>query len=425
MNSPDPWRSMQSSPPFARSLTPSGRQRHPFYGYGYPQGWASDQSSDWEPGQLRGEVFVGAAAPTLPGDQRQGLTAVLAPVVAPTSGGFTAHVDLDDHQILHAAVCVDGKCYRSSMNLAPAISAIMARFAQYHADLHRSMPGTTVSGDVALGAVDRAVGAAGDALVGALLEDHVRVACGGFLDDIGNALKGAGSAVAEGVSATFQKLKGPIATAATAAAAAGAMAIPGVGPLAAPLAGKLAGDLVNSTLGDSGAKKAVAQAAQQAKTDPTVAAALDQAKQAVAHSTVAHHVAETAQQAAAGHPVAQQQIHEVVQAVEQGDPAAHAVAPAIVHGFGAHMRKHGGRHALPHYRQKAAQAVAQAAQEQPAPAYGYIRTGHQHQVIPFNSTAEAAAWRLSLPAYQYTYAAAFDGGNLGAPVDDGLGTARA
>jgi hypothetical protein len=173
------------------------------------------------------------------------------------------------------------------------------------------------------------VAAAGDALIGKLVNRHIETVCGSFLDDIANTVKSIASPITDTVASTLKQFKGPISAAATAAAAGGAALIPGVGPLAAPLAGKLAGDLVNSTLGDAKAQQTVAQATQQAQTDPTVAAALDQAKKAVAHSTVAHHVHHMGHRARHGHRGAQQQINQVVADAQQGDPVAKAAMQLV------------------------------------------------------------------------------------------------
>jgi hypothetical protein len=264
----------------------------------------------------------------------------VAPVVAPATGGVTGRIELDDRQRLHVAICVDGKRYETSMDLAPAIAALMARFAQYHTDLHKHDRGlggampvqSVIAGDV-VGSIDRAVEAAGDAMVGELLQRHAEVICGSWLSDIGNAVSSVASGIAGGVSSTLSALKGPIGAAAGIAAASGAALIPGVGPLAAPLAAKLANDIVQGAAGDDTSKKRVMQASQQAATDPTVAAALAAAKKAAAQSTVAHHVRHTARRAAAGDHRAQAQIADVVQDAEKGDPAAHAVTPLVSDAF--------------------------------------------------------------------------------------------
>lgn len=287
-----------------------------------------------------GIYYVGAETSAALPPARQGLTAELAPVVAPATGGITVKKELDAKQVLHVEICVDGKCYRTSMDLAPAIELVMGKLARWHESMHAPQPPppTVVS------TVQNAVGAAEELIVGALVARHVDTVASGFLGDIAGAVKGAVRGVGRGVgrglgalkggvAATFSKLKDQIGPAASIAAAAGASAIPGVGPIAAPIAAKLANDIVQSTAGDSAAQRRVAQAGQQAKTDPTVAAALDQATKAVANATAAHHVQDTAKKAARGDSEAQQQIVQVADDAEKGDPAAKAVADLVANAM--------------------------------------------------------------------------------------------
>lgn len=329
MNSLDPWRVMQSSPPAARMAVPAPYYGHPFYA----QRGARAYGVAWPTPTLKD--FIGAEAVQSPGARRTGLTAEVAPVLAPATGGITARVELDQHQHLHAEICVDGRCYKSCIDLAPAIAAVMAKIAQGHTNLHKATPtrAPVISGDVVLGAIDKAVGAAGDALIGAMIDQHVGTACSGWLGDLGHAVKAGVTGAASGVASTFKRFKGPIAAAAAIAAASAAAAIPGVGPIAAPMAGKFANDLVQSAAGDKSAQKRVAQAAQQATSDKTIAVALSAAKQAVAHATVAHHVQDTAKKAAAGQSAAQQEIAKVAVDAEKGDPAAKAVADLVANAF--------------------------------------------------------------------------------------------
>ena len=256
---------------------------------------------------------------------RRGLTAELAPILAPATGGVTVEKRLDDRQVLHVKICVDGKCYSASMDLAPAIVMVMEKLSRVHDTYHapKPPPATVVS------TVETAVGMAEEAIVGALLSRHVETISAGILGDIAGAVKGAVTGAARGVAGTFRRLKGPIGAAAGIAAAAGASAIPGVGVLAAPLAAKLANDLVQAASGDSSAQQAVAQATRQAKTNPATAAALDQATKAVANSTAAYHVEDTAKKAARGDAAAQREIVQVAEDAESGDPAAKAVADLI------------------------------------------------------------------------------------------------
>jgi hypothetical protein len=366
MNSLDPWRVIVTDPA-GNVIVPTASYGHPFYweipswiNYGdggspsttrqlfdgvFIAGW-SDSTGDnmsnigaqltalsppgygfYRPFGFRryGGVFLGAEEPP----RRTGLTAELAPVLAPATGGITVKKELDDKQVLHVEICVDGKCYRQSMDLAPAIAMVMQKIKVWHESQHAPPPppSTVVS------TVSSAVGAAEDLIVGALVARHVDTVCGSFLGDIAGAVGGAVSGIAGGVASTFKALKGPIGAAAGIAAASGAALIPGVGPIAAPIAGKLANDLVQAAAGDTKAKKAVQQANQQAKTDPAVAVALQQAKKAVANSTAAHHVQEVAKKAARGDSTAQQQIVKVADDAQQGDPAAKAVADLVANAM--------------------------------------------------------------------------------------------
>jgi len=295
-------------------------------GYGFYRPYGSFYRPPFYPPY--GRVFFGAENPPA----RQGLTAELAPVVAPATGGITVKKELDDKQVLHVEICVDGKCYRTSMDLAPAITMILGKLAQWHRAQHAQMAVPEVPPAV-VSTIDAAVGTATEALIGSLVARHVDCVCGSFLGDITKAVSFGVGGLAGGVAATFKKFKKPIGVAAGIAAASGAVMIPGVGPFVAPLAGKLANDLVQASAGDNTAKKRVAQANQQAQTDPVVAAALQAAQKAVATSTVAHHVQETAKSAARGDAASQRQIVKVADDAEKGDPAAKAVADLIANAM--------------------------------------------------------------------------------------------
>ena len=273
--------------------------------------------------------IVSPGPDTAPIFPRKGLTAELAQILAPATGGITVKKELDANQVLHVEICVDGKCYRTSMDLTPAIAALMQKLATWHDEVHATQPppSTVVS------TIGSAVVAAENLIVGALISRHVDTVAAGFLSDIAGAVKSAARGIGGGVASTFRKLRGPIGAAAGIAAAAGAAAIPGVGPIVAPMAAKLASDLVQSAAGNPAAQKAVAQAAQQAQTDPNVAAALDQATKAVANSTVAYHVQDTAKKAAQGDAAAQQQIVQVADDAQKGDPAAKAVADLVANAM--------------------------------------------------------------------------------------------
>ena len=316
MNSPDPWRVMLSSPPGERMVVPDPFYGNPFYG-----------------DTAYGRSFVGAEAPPPPplprAPARGKLTAQVAPILAPATDGYTARLLLDHDQILHAAICIDGKCYETSINLAPAIAAIMEKFARYHTDLHAAIPSTVV-----VGAIDAAVGAAGDALVGTLVDRHVTVACAGFLDDILGAVKGLPviGDVMKPVGDMVKQLSPVLKMAAPMVATAFG------GPAAGAAASQFAGPLIDSLAGgkDTPEKKAIEA---QAQVDPVVAQHLATTKNAVAHTVAAHHVHRTATRAAQGHPGSQRDIHRLVQDAERGDPVAHAATPLVQNGFVSELLK--------------------------------------------------------------------------------------
>jgi hypothetical protein len=466
-------------------------------------------------------------------ERRPGLTAEVAPAIAPGTGGFTSQVDLDAHQCLHAKICVDGKCYERSVDLAPAIAAVMAKFAQYHADLHAAeaaahalpqlppgfdrppsvgagcgaktysgvtqatlktildtlhkdgatitgqnpwdvvthehgvefrgtwdataqtlivevtdsdfivpcssiwdaldpmlqnlgarprVSGELVSGEVVIGAVERVVSFAGNELIGAMLDQHVSVACAGWLDDIGSAIKSAGVGLYRGVTETVQKLKGPITQAAVAAASKYG------GPAAGEAAAQLVGPVIDTAanLGKDTPQKAAAE--QQAQTDPQVATALAVAKEAAAKTIAAYHVTETAKQAAAGEPAAQQKIAQVTQDAEQGDPVAKAVTPLVAHGFSHAIatRRPGSPESYQHHASRAVARADQRYRQQNGgafpPVLGYVRTADRHQkTYFFKALEDAQSWYAALVPGQYSYAALFAAGNLGTPFAESFG----
>ena len=433
----------------------------PYYGYYYPYVDDDDDDSD-DDATTVGRYREGEPSHQRGVYRRLGLLAQIAPVLAPATNGIAVKLDLDANQMLHAIIRIDGTDYKTSVDLAPGIAAVMAKLAQEHEEWHQRAsvhplvgagvrggqripvrrfdqssngyagpapddltaaydPGTAlvggdatgavrtyggvtqsaisaivskmrrtdgytvegsnpwdvdtdkhgvklrgtwnasqqtltvevtdsgfgvsanavwevmdaaagefgatvVSGGVMLGAMNEAVRAAGDTLIGALVERHIQTACAGWWHSLTSDIKGAAKGLESDVGKTLKALKGPIATAATAAAGAAALAIPGVGPLVAPIAGKLAGDLVNAATGSGSVKQAaqaaVAQATQAAQSDPNVAAALTAAHNAVAQTTTAYHVAQTLQSAAQGNPAAVQQVKDLGAAAAQGDPAA-------------------------------------------------------------------------------------------------------
>jgi len=296
-----------------------------------------------------GGVFFGADAPPAvappmvvpaPGTllapaelpRRTGLLAEVAPIVAPGTGGITVKKEFDDKQVLHVEICVDGKCYKTSMDLAPAIAMVMQKLAQWHQGIHQDMQAPSELPSTVVSTIENAISAAGDEMADVMVGHHVAVMTSGWLSDIGGAI---GSAM--------RKLQPVISTVATKVAEAYG------GPAAGAAAGALAPMITNlqanalDPKGDPKKKAAAQQALQQinqaAATDPAAAQALAAANLAVKNTTVAYYVKDTAQQAAAGNPTAQKDISNLVQAAEAGDPAAKSTFDVLAQTFAQEMMK--------------------------------------------------------------------------------------
>jgi len=419
MNSLDPWRTIVTDLD-GGILVPEGTFGHPFY-RDVPS-WAHCDAGGGPRRYLFEGAFIGADVPGPA--KRRGLTAEVGPVLAPGSGGVSFKKELDSQQVLHVEISVDGKSYRTQIDLAPVISMLMDKLAQWHHQQHAQDAAPTL-----VSSVESIVGQATNTLVDELIGCHCDTICGSFLGDLSNAVKGAAHGVASaagklgsGVRSTLRKLKGPIAVAAATAAAGAAMAIPGVGPIAAPIAGKLANDLVQAAAGDAHAKQQVAQAQQQAKSDPTVALALGVATKAVANATVEHHVADTATKAAQGNTAAQQQLAQVATDAQQGDPAAKAVADLITKALSlaaapatpaAPATTAGWLDVVGASPIDGARARAHAlAVGKSANAVGVIHSkldGHWHTFV-FDSLDDAIDWlqRVTYDKTSFTYAAVYE-----------------
>lgn len=260
----------------------------------------------------------------------------LAPVVAAGARGAHASHRFDPGtQTLDTSVVVDGRQYNARADLSKALAGIAADVAGYHQALHGNPQApTAVAG--ATHRANAAIAACGDALVGAVLDNHANELCAGWWHDlthkITGAVKGAvhgleaaGKGALGGIGHTLVALKGPIEAAASMAAAGALTAIPG-GVLLAPMASSLTKNLIDAATGSGSVQQAaqtvVKQAQQAALSNPSVAQALNAAHQAVAQTTTAYHVAQTVANAAAGNPDAISQVAELGQAAAQGDPAA-------------------------------------------------------------------------------------------------------
>jgi hypothetical protein len=185
---------------------------------------ALEKSAPFAPYPNAGFIRPGVKREVVGAEQRTGLMKDLAPIVAPATGGVLVEKHLDDKQVLHVKICVDGKCYSTSMNLAPAIAMVMQKLARWHDGMHapKPAPPTVVS------TVENAIGAAGDAMAEALVGRHIAVMAGSWLSDIGGAIGG-----------TLRKLQPLISTVATGVATAYG------GPAAGAAAAKLSPMITN------------------------------------------------------------------------------------------------------------------------------------------------------------------------------------
>jgi len=320
MNSRDPWQDMQSAPPvIGRHHGGHGGGRRRFGGWGGGWGWGGyDPYWDYPPYDIVIEDVWDAPPTRVSGRgvyrdngiyRAPGLLTAIAPIVAAGSGGMSVALDLDKEHRLHASICVDGKCYRGSIDVAPLIAVAMTKIADLHHDLHARDQRTA---QTAVGCAEDAIDDAGTILLGAMLDHHQCVMCAGFFDDIGNAVTG----VVNTIGNALKPLEPIVAGAATI----GATAVGG------PAAGAIAGKLVTASLANAGpkkqeAQKVVATVKQQAKTNPQIAAAVDTAHKTAAQTMVAYHVLDQTKKAAAGDSRAQAQIAAVDSAAQKGDPA--------------------------------------------------------------------------------------------------------
>src|SRR5580765_3089241 len=106
MNSIDPWQTIVTNP-WGGVVIPSAYYGHPFYRE--VPSWVTP--SNGETRLLFDGAFIGAEMPSANPPARHGLTAEIAPIVAPATGGITVKKELDANQVLHVEICVDGKCY--------------------------------------------------------------------------------------------------------------------------------------------------------------------------------------------------------------------------------------------------------------------------------------------------------------------------
>ncbi len=237
----------------------------------------------------------------------------LLPILAPGSRGVSATFSMGPDQILHADICIDGRCYKRSLDVGQTFDLIARRIAAAHAQLHAA-EGSAPSPAVANGAaLHDTVQTAGELLMGAAYDEHcLTISAGWWHNMVGHRLMCLG----RGAAHTLKALKAPITVAATAAAVAF------VGPQAGPVAGQLTGALIDAANGDASAQQLVAAAQSAAQANPDVANALGAAQKAVAQTTAGYHIVKTVADAAQGDPAAAKQVQDLHTAAASGDSAA-------------------------------------------------------------------------------------------------------
>lgn len=333
---------------------------------------------------------------------RERLVAV-APVFSdPGNGNISIGQFRLEGDTLYGSICVNGRCFNGAINLSELAGVVGDRFATYH-DAESTAP-------------PEAVQAAGDALVGALLDqsqqDH-QTLCAGWWHSFTHAISHAASDAVGTIGHTLKQLKGPIAAAAGAAAGAACMAIPG-GQAFAPMASSLAGSIVNAAAGSGDVKQAaqavLAQAQQAAQSNPQVAKALAVAQQAVSKAATGYHVVQTVANAAAGNQDAIAQVKELAQSAANGDAAAQQ-AMQLAQGAaddGSNVQADAVSSGAAVDQRVAAQA---AARSNPHQVIGYVKpNGQAAHVQAFASSDDADDWYgqwMNLP-HAYEYVAYFD-----------------
>lgn len=279
----------------------------------------------------------------------------LLPVIAPGANGLSCQMNLGPDMQLRVSICVDNRCYQSSVDM----SEMLGRIAQGVADAHAMGPQDPPQGqgpyggpagtppgapgapdpavqDVAAQA-DEAVQSAGLMLVGALYDQHVSTVSSGWFDSLGSGVlsvyRKASSPVTwinKQVAKGLLKFKGPVTMAATMVATAYG------GPAAGAAAAKLVGPILESSAKTGGdPTKLFDDVKKSSGNDPQVVKALVDAQQAVAHTTAAYHLTDTAAQAVGGDKTSQGKIAELEAAASSGDKAAASAMKIIAEAFNA------------------------------------------------------------------------------------------
>jgi len=257
----------------------------------------------------------------------------LGALIAPGSTGLTVKTCLGPDRQLHVSICIDGECYEGSVDLSEVLEHIADVIGSPQAAIPAAPPHHVTDDPDALegtaNAANAAVEAAGDLVVGALIDQHSTTLSAGWWHSLTHAIYDVHHAVAK----TVQKFKGPITVAATAVATAYG------GPAAGAAASKFAGPLIDAVADDfqtrKDAKAVVDAAHAAAQSDPRMAKALADAHKAVADTAAAYHLTSTAADAASGDPSAARKLVDLDRAATSGDTAAQRAMSVITQAFSA------------------------------------------------------------------------------------------
>ena len=409
----------------------------------------------------------------------------LGALIAPGSTGLTVKTCLGpDHQ-LHISICIDGECYEGSVDLSEVLERIASGIASLHAAPPHHIADDPEAVEDTANAASAAVEAAGDLVVGALIDQHSTTLSAGWWHSLTHAVYDVHHAVAQ----TVQKFKAPITIAATAVATAYG------GPAAGAAASKFTGPIIDAVADDfktrKDAKAVIDAAHAAAQSDPRMAKALADAHKAVADTAAAYHLTSTAADAASGDPSAARKLVDLDRAASSGDTAAQRAMSVITQAFSAAgdggddaptttgatpvvpfalgvaagiggaaawRRYHAWKAkraaaaihdpatapppeapppaaapaansgeligaAITKLRRAAKAAVVSAHQQQGATALGYIQDAHGSTVMPFPSLDDADDWFGALDPRHYLYAAYFDASDptWPSPINEQLG----
>lgn len=97
-----------------------------------------NSNDPWRP-ILRNAPLAVQSAGNSPADRalaRSALVGALAPALAPGTGPITARITVDGQQMLHAQICIDGKCYSGSVDLSGPVDAVLAKLKAWHDAQH-------------------------------------------------------------------------------------------------------------------------------------------------------------------------------------------------------------------------------------------------------------------------------------------------